>query len=213
MARPYKWVGGIGYILSFIPYVNIISSIVIAVSWILLGRDTREKIFTATGILMIITFASGIGILISIFMMLPTLISGSMFGEPPHGLFRNLGQLMTLMTMLLVLAIIAIVTIILEIVSHFRAGKIFGNTWFKLAGWFRIITIITALISIPLIIIYAAANLAALATTILGPAALTSLLSLLWPIIVIAILGLLSTIFSIVAFFTIPENETPVQAQ
>ncbi|MCS7132985.1 MAG: hypothetical protein NZ918_04640 [Aigarchaeota archaeon] len=213
MARPYKWVGGIGYILSFIPYVNIISSIVIAVSWILLGRDTREKIFTATGILMIITFASGIGILISIFMMLPTLISGSMFGEPPHGLFRNLGQLMTLMTMLLILAIIAIVTIILEIVSHFRAGKIFGNTWFKLAGWFRIITIITALISIPLIIIYAAANLAALATTILGPAALTSLLSLLWPIIVIAILGLLSTIFSIVAFFTIPENETPVQAQ
>ncbi|MCX8187020.1 MAG: hypothetical protein N3F65_00190 [Nitrososphaeria archaeon] len=213
MARPYKWVGGIGYILSFIPYVNIISSIVIAVSWILLGRDTREKIFTATGILMIITFASGIGILISIFMMLPTLISGSMFGEPPHGLFRNLGQLMTLMTMLLILAIIAIVTIILEIVSHFRAGKIFGNTWFKLAGWFRIITIITALISIPLIIIYAAANLAALATTILGPAALTSLLSLLWPIIVIAILGLLSTIFSIVAFFTIPENETSAQAQ
>lgn len=216
MSRSYKWVGGIGYLLSFIPYANYVSSIVVAVAWILMGRDTREKIFTATGILMMITFILGIGILVSIFLMMPLLISGLMMGETPFG-FDGLSQLIALGILALILIVLAIVVVILEIVSHFRAGNMFGNTWFKVGGWLRIITIISAVISIPLIIINIISNITALITTVPGfapgPEVLMSLLSLLWPLIIVGILLLLSIIFSIVAFFTIPEAEVPVQSQ
>ena len=60
MSRTYKWLGGIGYILSFVPYVNFVSSILVAIAWILMGKDTREKVFTVLGILMIALFAAGI---------------------------------------------------------------------------------------------------------------------------------------------------------
>lgn len=221
MAKSYKWLGGIGYILSFIPYVSIVSSIIVATAWILMGRDTRQRIFTVTGVLMILTFVLGIGLLISFFMMfltvLQSLTSAPMGGEFPFRFFRNLSQMMAFVIMALVLGIIGIAALILEIISHFRAGKIFRNAWFKLAGLLRIITIIAVLISIPLMIIYVVTNLTTLATMIpgmtAGPAILTSLLSILWPIIVVAILGLLSTIFSIVAFFTIPEDMAPTQSQ
>ena len=209
MTKSYKWVGGIGYLLSFIPYVNVIAWIVVAIAWILMGRDTREKIFTATGILMIIAFALGVSFLALILVMLPSLallMPGSMTGRPPLQSFKNLSHLMAFAIMGLILAGIAIVTAILEIISHFRAGRIFNNTWFKLAGWFRIFSIVAAAISIPLIIM-SVANLAVLATTAPGPSVFASILSLFWPIIIVAIIALLSTIFSIVAFFTIPETE------
>jgi len=209
VTKSYKWVGGIGYLLSFIPYVNVIAWIVVAIAWILMGRDTREKIFTATGILMIIAFALGVSFLALILVMLPSLallMPGSMTGRPPLQSFKNLSHLMAFAMMGLILAGIAIVAAILEIISHFRAGRIFNNTWFKLAGWFRIFSIVAAVISIPLIIM-SAANLAVLATTAPGPSVLASILSLFWPIIIVAIIALLSTIFSIVAFFTIPETE------
>lgn len=209
MTKSYKWVGGIGYLLSFIPYVNVVALIVAAIAWILMGRDTREKIFTATGILMIITFALGVSFFALILAMLPSLAlltSEPTTSRPPLQLFENLSHLMAFAIMGLILAGIAIVEAILEIISHFRAGKIFDNTWFKLAGWFRIFSIVAAAISIPLIIM-SAANLAVLATTAPGPSVFTSILSLFWPIIIVAIIALLSTIFSIVAFFTIPEAE------
>ncbi len=209
MTKSYKWVGGIGYLLSFIPYVNIVSWIVVAIAWILMGRDTREKLFTATGILMIITFVLGLGFLALIFVMLPglaLLMPGAMTGRPSFQFFKNLGHLMAFAVVGLILAVIAIITVILEIASHFRAGRVFDNTWFKLSGWFRIFSIVAAVISIPLIII-SAANLGILAATASGPSIFASILSLFWPIIIVAIIALLSTIFSIVAFFTIPETE------
>jgi len=32
MARIYKWLGGTGYILNFIPYVNFVSPILVAIA-------------------------------------------------------------------------------------------------------------------------------------------------------------------------------------
>jgi hypothetical protein len=60
MARPYRWLGGVGYILGLVPYIGLISLIPIAVAWILMGRDTRERIFTILGILMVITYSLAI---------------------------------------------------------------------------------------------------------------------------------------------------------
>ena len=64
MARAYRWLGGIGYILEFIPYAGFISSIFVAVAQILASKDTRERVFTILGVLMLTTCVLAIALTI-----------------------------------------------------------------------------------------------------------------------------------------------------
>ena len=214
MARTYKWLGGIGYILTFIPYVNFVSFILIAVAWIMMGRDTREKMFTALGILMIVLFAAAISAVIIAFSFLWTIMPMTMPGFPmqPGGEMgpMRLGSFIwgILIAMVILLAL-GIATAIIDIIAHFRAGTIFDNKWFRIGGWLRIAVIASLAIAIPLIIISLASAgiLGALGTVRPEVMPFHILLSFLWPIAIVAILSLLATIFSIIAFFTIPEEE------
>jgi hypothetical protein len=109
-----------------------------------------------------------------------------------------------------VILAIALAVLVLDIIAHFRAARVFDSKWFKLGGWLRIVTIIALVISIPVI---AFSVLSMGLQGILGQLAPGAfpfglLLSILWPLIIVMILSLLATIFSIIAFFTIPE-ETP----
>ena len=208
MARTYKWLGGIGYILSFIPYVNAVSSILVAIAWIMMGRETREKVFTALGILMIVLFASSIALVLIVFASIFALAPmGAMApGAPPlAGLRAFLGPLITIAVVFLG---IAIAVFILDIIAHFRAARIFDNKWFKLGGWFRIGVVIALAISIPLmaITILSMGLQGILSQIPPGGFPLGILFSILWPLIIVLILSLLATIFSIIAFFTIPEE-------
>ncbi|HDD66861.1 MAG TPA: hypothetical protein ENG52_04480 [Nitrososphaeria archaeon] len=209
MSPTYKWLGGIGYILSFIPYVNFVSSILIAVAWILMGKDTREKVFTVLGILMIALFAAGIALVVtiftSVFMMIPM---GGM--GPSAEFFERIGPLVgTLIAVGGIILGLVIAVFILDIIAHFRAAKIFDNKWFKLGGWLRIGEIIALVIAIPLIIIsIPSSGLGGLPSAPGAPGfPMEILLSILWPLAIFLIVALLATIFSIVAFFTIPEEE------
>ena len=208
MSRTYKWLGGIGYILSFIPYVNAISLILVAVAWIMMGRDTREKVFTALGILLIILFAASIIIVLAIFASIFALIPVGMMA-PRAAPFTGLGALLgTMIAVAVVVLAIALAVLFLDVIAHFRAARIFNSRWFKLGGWLRVATIIALVISIPVI---AFSVLSLGLQGILGqltPGALSFglLLSILWPLMIVIILSLLATIFSIIAFFTIPEE-------
>ena len=210
MSRSYKWIGGIGYILALIPYANVVSSILIAIAWIMMGRDTREKVFTITGIFTLILFALTLGLMGVLISAMPSLmmlqgLSGSSLLKP----FQVLGGLLTVLFAVIAIAVgVGIAAFVLEIISHFKAAKIFDNNWFKLGGWFRIGIAIALAISIPLVI----ASISSLALTAPspGPAVLGLLLSVLWPIIIVVIVAFLSTIFSIIAFFTMPEE--PMEA-
>jgi len=210
MARTYKWLGGIGYILSFIPYVNAISLILVAVAWIMMGRDTREKVFTALGILLIILFAASIIIVLTIFASIFALIPVGMMA-PRAAPFTGLGALLgTMIAVAVVVLAIALAVLFLDVIAHFRAARIFNSRWFKLGGWFRIATIIALVISIP-VIAFSVLSLGLqgiLGQLTPGAFPLGLLFSILWPLIIVMILSLLATIFSIIAFFTIPE-ETP----
>jgi len=208
MSRTYKWLGGIGYILSFIPYVNAISLILVAVAWIMMGRDTREKVFTALGILLIILFAASIIIVLAIFASIFALIPVGMMA-PRAAPFTGLGALLgTMIAVAVVVLAIALAVLFLDVIAHFRAARIFNSRWFKLGGWLRVATIIALVISIPVI---AFSVLSLGLQGILGqltPGALSFglLPSILWPLMIVMILSLLATIFSIIAFFTIPEE-------
>ena len=205
MARPYRWLGGIGYILGLIPYIGLISPILVAVAWILMGRDTGERVFTILGILMIMTCSLAIAVAAwLIFLLIWPPAPWGMDGA--HGIPA---QLLGIVIVILLLAGLATASFILDIMAHFRAGRIFNSRWFRAAGWARII-LAAALI----------AAITFMALTITGPppvtplleapyAAFAPLLALFWPLAIALIIGLLATIFSIVAFFTIPGEATP----
>lgn len=214
MARTYKWLGGIGYILTFIPYVNFVSFILIAVAWIMMGRDTREKMFTALGILMIVFFAASISLVIIAFSFLWTLIPMTMPGFPmqPGGEIQPIMPgpfIWGILIAAVILLVLGIVIVIIDIIAHLRAGTIFDNKWFKIGGWLRVAVIVSLAIAIPLIIISlsSAGILGALGAIRPETMPFHVLLSFLWPVAIVVILSLLATIFSIIAFFTIPEEE------
>lgn len=214
MTRTYKWLGGIGYILTFIPYVNFVSLILIAVAWIMMGRDTREKMFTALGILMIVFFAASISLVIIAFSFLWTLIPMTMPGFPmqPGGEIQPMMPgpfIWGILIAAVILLVLSIVTVIIDIIAHLRAGTIFDNKWFKIGGWLRVAVIVSLAIAIPLIIISlsSAGILGALGAIRPETMPFHVLLSFLWPVAIVVILSLLATIFSIIAFFTIPEEE------
>ncbi|MEM4020916.1 MAG: hypothetical protein QXI18_00860 [Nitrososphaerota archaeon] len=218
MARTYKWLGGIGYILGLVPYVSFISSIIVAIAWILMGKDTREKIFTVLGVLMLVMFASAIALIawlfFSLMMTAYTVVPGAL--EPWRmgaAISQVLSQLWVLITAALVIVGLAIAVFILDIIAHFRAGKIFDSRWFKAAGWMRIILIIALVVSIPLtifMIISAGPGMFSTIPALPDYGAIVSLLlTILWPMIIVLIVSLLATIFSVIAFFTIPEEASP----
>ena len=213
MGRAYKWLGGIGYILTLIPYVNFIALILIAITWIMMGRDMEQRLFTVTGILMIIAFAMSIAAVGVIFTAIPGLLPG--VARPPTGMppteylrkvFAFVGPLIAIG---LAVFVIGLASLIAEIASHFRASGIFQNTWFKVGGWLRIVTIIMVVIAVPVMILTAMSIPGALKEVLPSMAAgniFALFVKMLWPLLMAGILGLLATIFSIIAFFTIPEE-------
>jgi len=215
MGRTYKWLGGIGYILTLIPYANLAALILTAIAWIMMGRDTKQTLFTVTGILMIITFAMNIAALGAIFTAIPEIIPGVTRHPteipPPEFLKKPLAFAKIFVPIGVAAAAVGLASLIAEIASHFRASRIFQNTWFKVGGWLRIATIIVAVIAIPIIIFMAmsrAETLKGVPPNMMTKNIFTFMLftGILWPILIALILGLLATVFSIVAFFTIPEE-------
>jgi len=216
MGRAYKWLGGIGYILTLIPYVNFIALILIAIAWIMMGRDTKQTLFTVTGILMVITFALSIAVVGAIFATVGaifTAIPGTTRPPtevpPPEFLKRILAFAGIYVAIVVAAAAVGLASLIVETASHFRASGIFQNTWFKVGGWLRIATIIMVVIAIPIMILTAMSIPGALKGVLPSMAAgniFALFVKMLWPLLIAGILGLLATIFSIIAFFTISEE-------
>ena len=213
MGRTYKWLGGIGYILTLIPYANLAALILTAIAWIMMGRDTKQTLFTVTGILMIITFAMNIAALGAIFTAIPGIIPGVMRQPteipPPEFLKEILAFAGIFVAIGVAAAAVGLASLIAEIASHFRASGIFQNTWFKVGGWLRIATIVMVVIAIPVTIFTAMripGALKGVLPSMMAKNVFMLFTSILWPMLIALILGLLATVFSIVAFFTIPEE-------
>ena len=227
MGRAYKWLGGIGYILMLIlmlipiPHVSFVALILIAIAWIMMGSDTKQTLFTVTGILMIIAFALSIATVIAIyptltgiFAAIPGLISGA--AQPPtkvpltEYLKRTLTPLEPFIAIASATVVAGLASLIAEIASHFRASGTFQNTWFKVGGWLRIVTIIVAVIAIPIIVFFTAMSIPGALKGVLPSMAqvFTLFTNILWSVVIVLILALLATIFSIIAFFTMPEETT-----
>lgn len=211
MERTYKWLGGIGYILSFVPYVGFAALILVAIAWIMMGSETRQTIFKAAGILMILSAVAFIFLLVPLPFLIPLSLasftppSDSLAGAPQ--LFGELiGALGALIVAIIAVAAIGVASFVVELVSHFRASQIFGVSWFKYAGWMRIAALASAAAIIPLLL----ALIPGLALDSPSPAEmLGAIITVLWPAAIAVILGILAIIFSAIAFFSIPEPPPP----
>lgn len=212
MTRSYRWLGGIGYILMLIPLVSFVGFIITGIAWIMAGSDTKQGVFKATGVLMFINMILSITMLAIWFPLLQNLISGfSIDGYPsvpPPGLFTELLETFWLFILLVATAaVLGLVEWILELVSHFRAASIFNVKWFRRAGWMRIITVIVAVIVI-ISFVFIALSASFYMSFFTMPSDIFNILGIfMLGIAGIAILGLLSLIFSAVSFFSIPEAQ------
>lgn len=207
MGRTYRWLGGIGYILALIPLINFVGLILIAIAWIMMGGETRQGVFKAAGILMIIMMvasAAGYVALLPMFGMLGFGGFGGTFPSAPS----VFGAFTGLLILLIVVAVLGLITFILELISHFRAANIYGVAWFRRAAWMRIIAIILMIIIIP-ILFFIAGSIGMTPR----PGALLGLGWMFGLMILPGIVALLAAIFSAIAFFTVPEAPPAYQYQ
>ena len=202
MSGAYKWLGGLGYIFTIIPFLNLVSPILVGLAWLLMGRDKRNGIFTITGILMMALLILSAVILFT----LPFFMYFSIM--PPAGGFQSISlqllQLIQMMGIIILLGIffagLGLVVFILELISHFRASNVFNIKWFRYAAWLRIVAIVATIIAFALIM-----SLGLMAAE-LQPAE-TLFIAVLGPLMAAVIPWIISAIFSAVAFFTIPEEK------
>ena len=205
MGRTYKWLGGIGYILALIPYINFVGMILVAIAWIMMGSDTRQGIFKATGIFMIISMVVSVAMIFTFPIMAPGMLGG-MRGAPLTALADLLKFAGAIIAVASVILIISLVTFILELVSHFRAANVLYVKWFRYAGWMRIVSIIVAVIAAVAVAVMMPGLLRGITPGAFGANVLSMLMTALWPLWIAAIFGLLAIIFSIIAFFSIPSE-------
>ena len=215
MSRSYKWLGGIGYILLMIPFVNLVGYILVGIAWIMAGTDVKQGLFKATGIIMIITMVLS-GVMIALFFPTITyLMSGLPFGEPssfvPPRMFEEFfGAIGLFLILGAVMAVLGLIEWILELVSHFRAASVYNVKWFRRAGWMRIITVIIAIIVIAALI-FLAFSTSFFTSFFTEPSGIFNLYTYMLALIIPGLLGLISIIFSAISFFSIPEIERESQ--
>lgn len=198
----YRWFGGIGYILLIVPYVNVASWALAGLGWLLLGRRFDQRLFRATGALMLVMSPlQAIG-LIALLPLLatPPHTSTTMFGElSPAALIPILG-------VALIVVIIAIMLLVFEILSHFRAAALFRSRWFNIAGWLRILTIIVALVALPLTFIAVLKAMIAMGG-IPEQLSVELAFSMFWPLIAAVSAGITSCITSAIAFIRLKTSK------
>lgn len=203
MGESYKILGGIGYILSLIPFINFIGGILAGIGWLGLGKKTGDGVFKATGVLMIISSILGLGLLIAVF---STMGAMPTVGSPEEIIGILAGLTVTLIIIGCVAAVIGIVMFILQVVSFFRAGKKFNNGAFKAAGWLSIVFVLLAIIGV-VILIVAVFSIASggAPEEQLG----LSLIGSIGMIVLGLVLGVIVNILAAVGFFTLKVEVAP----
>ncbi|MCS6770014.1 MAG: hypothetical protein NZ570_06230 [Candidatus Caldarchaeum sp.] len=207
-----KTLGGLGYILTIIPFLNFVAPILVGIAWFQMGGRTNQSLFRATGVLYLVTFVAAIAVVAAFAsVLIPMMFTLFSLGEraPLDEVLSILPAAAALGALTLGVGVLGFATFIVELVSHFRASRIFASKWFRRAAWMRILAIVLALVFV------AAVTFGALLIPELffglGDSASAGflgsvLLLLLLPVIVV---GLLGPIFSAIAFFTLRELPPP----
>ncbi|MEM2986327.1 MAG: hypothetical protein QXZ71_04645 [Candidatus Caldarchaeum sp.] len=188
IANGMRLLGGLGYVFSLIPFLNIAAPILIGIAWFQMGGRTGQRLFRATGVLMIATFVVAVAsALVSVQSLLLIALLLSM-SEPQ--MFDLLPLLGGFLAAFIALAAVGLATFVLELISHFRASGLYASSWFRRAAWMRIATVALLAVLVGVLII--------------GGESSTFSTAFLIPFVAV---GLLSPVFSVIAFFKLPEEK------
>lgn len=121
---------GIGYILSIIPVINIIGSILIIIGWVKLGNKHKENLWKWVGY-------SAILAIIAVILMFSTLIGSLLTG--------NIGAIFASFTMMVPVLALYILYGILQLIGLWKAGTKFNSGLLKAGGILSIIPILNFL--------------------------------------------------------------------
>lgn len=183
-----RLLGGLGYVFSLIPFLNIVAPILIGIAWFQMGGRTGQRLFRATGVLMIATFVVAVAsALVSVQSLLLIALLLSMSEPQMFDLLPLLGRFLAAF---IALAAVGLATFVLELISHFRASGLYASSWFRRAAWMRIATVALLAVLVGVLII--------------GGESSTFSTAFLIPFVAV---GLLSPVFSAIAFFKLPEEK------
>lgn len=138
---------GIGYILAAIPLVNIIGILLVAIGWIILGKERGRGLWKVTGILGIVSFILMIIAVITIMSMMFTSMSNPVMIE--HLLIASIGSLIVLV----IAYMIIVVFYILQLICLWQFANIYNSKLIKIAVVLYVLIIIVALTLIPIAVI------------------------------------------------------------
>lgn len=200
----YRWFGGIGYLLIFVPYINTVSWVLLGLAWYLFGRSSGQRVFYITGILMFVMFLLQ---LIGLFMLSPLLLmmpasAPTIMTNPPAVGGLSPALFMPLLGILSIMGIAAILLLIFEVWSHFRAAGLLKSRWFSAAAWLRVLAIIAILVSLPLTVVTVLKGVILMGGIPEQPS-IELIFSMFWPLLAALSISIISYILSAIAFFKI----------
>ena len=142
-----KTVLGIGYILLAIPGISFVGLIIVPIGWILLGRNKGRGLWTATGVIGLLTFILAIALVVSAPFIMGTLFGGMMGGEIGTAMTASA----TVLALLAAVAILGLIYAILMLISLWQAGNYYRTSLLKIAVILWILIVIVALVGVALI--------------------------------------------------------------
>ncbi len=205
---------GISYILLAIPYINIVGVILLPIAWIVEGRRRKRGLWTATGILglvsiilIIIGMAALIGALLPLISSLQHEITVGQ-GQPPQTFPGNFtGELLKKtpaglagIAVIAVASLLYVVYFILMLVSLYQAGSFYRSGLIKASAILYIVGIVVAILFVVLVITQAASHAASEAGGMLVGGSLVG-------VIIAGILLFIANILAGIGFLTAKEPE------
>ena len=152
---------GISYILLAIPYINVVGAFLLPIAWIVEGRKRKKSLWTATGILglvsiimIIIGMVALIGAILPLITSLQHEITANQ-GQPqtlPSGFTEELLKKtplgLTGMAVMAIASLLYVVYFILMLVSLYQAGSFYRSGIIKAATALYIIGTVVAILFI-----------------------------------------------------------------
>ncbi len=165
---------GISYILLAIPYINIIGAILLPIAWIVEGRRRKRGLWTATGILGLISIILIIVGMVALIGALLPLISSLQHeitigqGQPPQafpgnfteGLLKKTPVGLAGIAVIAIASLLYVVYFILMLASLYQAGSLYRSGLIKASAILYIAGIVVAILFVVFVITQATSHAA-----------------------------------------------------
>lgn len=205
---------GVSYILLAVPYINVAGAFLLPIAWIIEGRRRKKGIWTATGILgliSIILITVGFVALIGSVLPLVTSLQHEITvgqGQPPQifpgnfseGLLRRTPSGLAGIALMAIASLLYVVYFILMLVSLYQAGSFYRSGLIKVSAILYIIGIAAVILFVAFIITQATSHAA-------GGAGGVLVNSMLAGVIITGILLFVANILAGIGFLTAKEPE------